>query len=941
MMEITAPLIGRDGELQILRARLAAAREGNGSLVLIGGEAGVGKSTLVSCFLAESTNARAAVGRCPGPGETPPFGPFRESLHALAGEADHPLGAGAVQNRNARELAAALLAYFSRAGMPLILVLEDLHWSDPSTLEVLRHVTPLLAQSRVLIVATFRNDELNRDHPLWTLLPGLQRTGAQRILLSRLDFDSVVRVVQAVLPDPHGQLARRLHNRTGGNPLFLTEMLAAMAHDGAEPGNLPDTVLQAIDLKLAQVSLDTLAIISVGALIGERFEYTLLAAVAGKPDEMVADMLEQGLALRILRVDGEQGEHFAFDHALVREALLARMIAPRRRRWHRAIAEVLMQAAQPDPDRVALHLSRADDARAVEWLLIAGDRALRLGALAQARQLYERALQMLQGPDLRRGELLLKLGQATAYQNPEQARQYWEEAALAAAENSDEAVAAWTRHLQLVLRSNYQQTDERCLADLAALQEWQERLQADARYLKLEGDLFGKPCGFPRIAGERARTLAWVGRPEESRVVVAAIEERVAPGPHLADLIYSQVPILIWAGEWDRVFALLRQVRDYRVQLHQYRLAASMEFSRLYSLLYFRPERVADIDENAQTLEAYERQAIERAGDGTTPGGYSPLGVLQFFRGDWDGARRNLLEYYRQYPQEDRILRRVPAAQLARALGDIEAARQLLALFQTYHPTDPAGPVIINIELLTAWAELYMDTGELIHAAQWIELAEKWAVHLNTATWRGPIQTARARLSMLDGDPARAYAAIKAAFDTPAACESTFWQLSGHRLAGELAAALGERQTAEQHLRQSIALAEQCQVPYEAALSQLTLGSLLPEVPDAREHLLAARDAFVRLGARPALRRAEAALAAAASDGGDAQGPSGTEDGLTEREREIARLVAQGLTDKEVAAKLFISPRTVDRHLRNIYVKLNISSRSALGAYAVRAGLLG
>ncbi len=936
-METTTPLVGRDAELGLLRARLAAAQAGNGSLVLIGGEAGVGKSTLLSCFLAEATNARTAVGRCPGPDETPPFGPFQEilsCLHARDGEADHPLG---TENRDAREVGAALLAYFSRLETPLILVLEDLHWSDPSTLEVLRHMTPLLRQSQVLILATFRNDELNRDHPLWSLLPGLQRTGAQRVLLSRLDYESVARLVEAVLPGSKGDLARRLHNRTGGNPLFLAEMLAAMAHEGAEPGKLPDTVLQAIDLKLGQLSPESLSIISVGALIGERFEYSLLAAVADQPEDVVAESLEQALALRIIRVDGEQGELFLFDHALVREALLSRMIAPRRRRWHRAIAEALMQAAQPDPDRVALHLSRADDPRAVDWLLTAGDRALRLGALTQARQLYERALQMLQSPDLRRGELLLKLGHATANQNTEQAHQYWEEAALVATETSDDAVAAWTRHLQLVWRSNYQQTDERCLADLAALQDWQERLLEDARYLKLEGELFGKPCGFPRIAGERARTLAWVGRQQESRAVVAAIEERVPPGPHLADLIYSQLPILIWAGEWDRAFAILRQVRDYRVQMRQYRLAASMEFGRLYSLLYFRTERLADIDENAQTLEAYERQAIERAGDGTTPGGYSPLGILQFFRGDWEGARRNLLEYYQHYPQEDRILRRVPAAQLAMALGDLETARSLLALFQTYNPGEPAGPVIINIELLTAWAELYMDMGELAQAAQWIDLAERWASHLNTATWRGAMQGARARLYMMEGDAARAYAAINAAFDNPAACESSsFWQLAGHRRAGELAAALGERQMAEQHLRQSIALAEQWHVPYEGALSQLALGTLLPDVPGAREHLLAARETLASLGAAPALRRAEAALAGDP----DVSRARPAEDGLTEREQEIIRLVAQGLTDKEVGAQLFISPRTVDRHLRNVYVKLGISSRSALGAYAVRAGLL-
>lgn len=981
-------LVGRDVELELLQASLAAAQTGSGGLVLIGGEAGVGKSTLLGRLLADAPGAKALIGRCPGPDETPPYGPFLEILAQLG--PDHPLGEGAVANRTSRELAAALLAYLGQQGGTLLLLLEDLHWADPATLEVLRHLAPLLAQSNLLLVATFRNDELNREHPLWSLLPALQRTGAQRLLLSRLDYESVAQLVSSRLPDATPEVARRLHHRTGGNPLFLIEMLAAMARPGTEQGPLPDNVLQAIDLKLGQLSPESQQLLSIGSLIGERFEYSLLAAVAEQPEEVVAEMLEQALALRIIRVEGSQGELFAFDHALVREALLSRMIAPRRRRWHKAIAEALIERAQPDPDSIALHLSRADDPRAVAWLQTAGDWALRFGALAQARQRYERALQLLHGPDRRRGELLLKLGHSTAFQNPEQARQYFEEALEAAQETGDEAVTVWTRHMQLVMRQSHQQTDERTLAEMAALQEWQERLQADEAFLKLEGELFGKTCGYPRIAGERARTLAWIGRRQEAGAVVAAIEAQIPAGPQLADLIYSNVPILIWAGEIDQVFALLRRVRDYRVQLRQYRLAASMEFSRLYSMLYFRTERVAEIEENARALAEYERLAIERAGDGTTPGGYSVLGVYQFFRGDWEGARRNLLDYYRQYPQEDRLLRRVPAAQLARALGDLEMARSLLALFRTYTPGEPHGPVILNIELPVVWAEWHMDMGDLSLAAQWLEFAEAWERHLETVTWRGMVAVARARLHLLEGRPAEGYAAIESAFADPFTRASTYWHLGGHRIAGELAVALGRRAEAEQHLRTSIALAEAWQIPYEGALSRLALGSLLPEVEGAYRELVVARESLARLGATAALRKAEEALAvasahaglsglngasglAAASALGGASGvggasglggasgvggvpglagasalggasahaaPEGDHEPLTEREREIVRLVAQGQTDKEVAAQLFISPRTVDRHLRNIFVKLNISSRTALGAYAVRAGLL-
>lgn len=228
-----------------------------------------------------------------------------------------------------------------------------------------------------------------------------------------------------------------------------------------------------------------------------------------------------------------------------------------------------------------------------------------------------------------------------------------------------------------------------------------------------------------------------------------------------------------------------------------------------------------------------------------------------------------------------------------------------------------------------------MEMGELTLAAQWLESAEAWALHLKTDTWCGPIQVAWARFHQLEGNLERAYAAVQMAFANPVAREQALWQLSGHRIAGELAVALGDRRAAEQHLLESVAMAEQCQVPYEAALSHLALGSLLPDLPGARERVMTAREALARLGATPALRRAESALA-----GFDGQARP-ADDRLTDREREIVRLVAQGHTDKDIAAQLFISPRTVDRHLRNVFVKLNISSRSALGVYAVRAGLLG
>ena len=136
---------------------------------------------------------------------------------------------------------------------------------------------------------------------------------------------------------------------------------------------------------------------------------------------------------------------------------------------------------------------------------------------------------------------------------------------------------------------------------------------------------------------------------------------------------------------------------------------------------------------------------------------------------------------------------------------------------------------------------------------------------------------------------------------------------------------------------EALALAEQCRFPYQVALTQLARGQRLPGAPGALDGLRQARDAFARLGAAPALAEAEKALEQA----GTAESPTPLlPDGLTEREAEVVRLVAQGLTDKEIGARLFISPKTVDGHLRNIFNKVGVGSRTALATYAARHGLI-
>lgn len=226
-----------------------------------------------------------------------------------------------------------------------------------------------LPETGVLVIASYRSDEIHRTHPLWTLLPELQRAGADRLLLDRLTASDVAELAAAVMPGAPGvdALARRLHARTGGHALFVRDLVLAAARAGSIPGEeepLPETVQQAIDTRLLRLTRDQQAVLQAAAVIGERFSYDLLARVVEASEDELVEALETAMALHIIR--SADGEQFVFDHALVREALVNRLIGPRRRRWHMLVAEALLGEAHPDPEAVALHLSRAGDPRAVE-----------------------------------------------------------------------------------------------------------------------------------------------------------------------------------------------------------------------------------------------------------------------------------------------------------------------------------------------------------------------------------------------------------------------------------------------------------------------------------------------------------------------------------------------------------------------------------------------
>ncbi|MDP9372585.1 MAG: AAA family ATPase, partial [Chloroflexota bacterium] len=323
------PLVGRDRELATLREHLAATLAGWGSLVLIGGEAGIGKTALAEALCAEARErgATVLVGRCYDLAETPPYGPWAEALAHAPVDDELPVLPAAVlppeddgvalasQDAIVRRVLAYLAALAAR--QPLVLLLEDLHWADPASLDLLRATGRAPAHRPVLLLATYRTDEVVNDHPLAALLPTLVRESrAERLDLRPLDAGAIGALVAAryALADAEqDRLMRYLAARTEGNALFLGELLRTLEGEGMlrrEGGRwvvgdltavpVPALLRQVIGGRLARLGGETGRLLALAATVGQEVPLALWAAVAGTDEDGLLDAVERATGARLL-----------------------------------------------------------------------------------------------------------------------------------------------------------------------------------------------------------------------------------------------------------------------------------------------------------------------------------------------------------------------------------------------------------------------------------------------------------------------------------------------------------------------------------------------------------------------------------------------------------------------------------------------------------------
>jgi DNA-binding winged helix-turn-helix (wHTH) protein/tetratricopeptide (TPR) repeat protein len=541
-----APFIGRERDLARLSALVQGVLAGRGATALVFGDAGIGKTRLVSELATHATLQGLSVftGACHEAGGAAAYGPVAEALGALAdsipeldleavlgdqaawlvrlvpelrGYLYHVEAPPTLPMERERDLVLAAAATFVRRvarEQPLVLVVEDLHWADASTVLLLRSLARTVTSSRILIVGTFREEEIDPAHPLAAALPELHRQGALFLPLAGLDQESVGRLLAALAQDDLPQaIVAGIWRQTEGNPLFVQEFVRLLLEERRllDPSDrwpadldlgalaVPQGVRLVIGRRLARLSRTTRQVLSTAAVMGRHFRYDILEDATDLPPDALLDAIDEAERTQILtsRTDG-QYVTCSFHHELVSHCLYGELSLPRRQRLHRRVAEVMELAYSHDRDghaaELAYHFSKAgstvDRLKRIRYLALAGDRAMAASAFEEAVRYFQAGVAIAAGESAEQAELLLRLGSAQLRDGA-----------------SDEAVEnlqyAATIHERL---GNREGVEEACLA-LTWLQGWR------GKFPELHASMHQGLRAAPDSTSEaRCRLLAIAGK---------------------------------------------------------------------------------------------------------------------------------------------------------------------------------------------------------------------------------------------------------------------------------------------------------------------------------------------------------------------------------------------------------------------------------------------
>jgi DNA-binding CsgD family transcriptional regulator/tetratricopeptide (TPR) repeat protein len=979
---------------------LDEAAGGRGGFVLIGGEAGIGKTALATsiAYEARGRGTPVWVGHCFEFVATPPYGPWMESgifdgrsrdvLPPPMLRSDEGTGAAVSQAALFEQMQEFLTALTRRH--PIVLILEDLHWSDPASLELLRFVARNLEGLRALLVVTYRDDEVTRQLPFYGLLPTLVReSGARRIELHRLGESAVREMVAAGygLPEAdEGRLVAYLTDLTAGNAFFTIELLRTLEEELVlhregegwvleDPGGIrvPSLLRQVIEGRLGRLGEETRGLLAVAAVIGQEVPFGLWHSVSGTSEDRLAEAVGRALEAHLIEeVSGS--ERLRFVHALVRETLYRELALPFRQRWHRRVGEALEQTARPDPEEVANHFRQGRDPRAEGWLILAGLRAEETYAWMTAVERFVAALEFLHEDDARkRGWLLFRIGVLLRYSDTEKSISYLDQAERAANAVDDRILAInslFTRGFVRCMSGNMRPGLAEIEASIAAAKRVppadpgatseasadpiMEASPANEQGLFGTGDLPEALSGINPGTNTFVEWLAHVGRYAEAVVVGDAYVAAVSAASSDENLTFAMCnnayfglgvasAVLGRPEEASRWFARTHEAYgrfDHRV-MDSFAVANEL---LLVNLAYY-PERVAE-----RRRLADEELKLQRRGAGAFTGEVPPLGIgrqwVRVLEGEWDEASR-LMEPGRGAFDAGALRQYAGCTlgEIARNRGELEKAwRHVYEVLPLGVSTEPGGSRFFSALATQRLAvNLSLDTEDLPGARAWLEAHDRWLDWSGAVLWRSEGRLLWSRYFRERGDEQAARENAEAALDLATEPRQPLALLAANRSLGELATESGQFPEATEHIEKALALALACEAPYERALaliSKVRLLTVTGSQGEARAALEKAREICGPLSAEPTLARVAELEESLHSPAPAAPLVSASRGGLTKRELEVIRLVARGMSNQEIAEALVLSEHTVHRHVANVLGKLGVSSRSAAVAEAARLDVL-
>lgn len=989
-------VIGRTIELTSLHQLIESTKSGRGQVALLSGEAGIGKSRLVkeAKTYATAQDFRVVQGNCFPTDLSCPYAPLLDLLRALLAQSDattihgmlkpfardlYPLLPDVVapvtdlttaqpstalepEQEKRRIFTALAQCFVSLATQrPLLLIVEDLHWSDDTSLEFLHYLARRISDHPLMLLMTYRNDQIRSVLGSWLAQLDRERLAKEFLLLSlsRNEVDVMLRAIFALQRPAHAETLNALYELTEGNPFFIEEILKSLMTTGGiffaneawerkplSELHIPRSIQDAVQQRTKQLSEDSQYVLLLAAVAGRRFDFTLLQQLTQHDEQQLLTLMKELIAAQL--VVEESAEQFAFRHALTRQAVYAQLLARERKALHLTIAETIESLYASSLDTyladLSYHFYEAGAwENALKYAQSAGEKAQTLyaphatidhfsralsalynlavtpspalfcargqayeilGEFEHARADYETSLQIARSNVDRHAEweALLNLGKLWAGRDYERSGEYYQHAFEMARTLNEPSTLAYSLNRLGNWHMNVEQPSEALRYHREALTFFQEL--RDQHGIAETLDLLGMTC---YLGGDLVQGTAYY---KQAIALFRELDDRHGLTSSLATLAIRgatyQTDTMVSAAtnlaeviqETEQALKIAREIDQRPAEVYAlFQLALCLGSQGEYG------RALATVQQSLEIAEEIEHRQWQTAAHTVLGGIYS--GLLA-------------------YPQAREHLEQA-----------LTFARQIGSLFWTRIATGYLASVIILQGDLTR-AELVLNEAlDPQTPAQTMAQRLMWS--------------AQVELALAQGNPARALdiTDLLIASDPNTSEERTILRVS--KLRGEALVALQRPMEAGSAFTaaQAIASAQGARpLQWRIGISLGNLYQALGKNKEAGQEFATARTLIEELagnvseeGLRNNFLHQATAMLPQMRPLSPAQARKQAFGGLTTRECEVALLIAQGKSNREIAGVLVVSERTIETHISSILSKLGFTSRTQIATWAIEKGL--